>query len=197
MAATKGPVANSGESGTKRGRISSRALFYNGRHVTPRGCLCLVKQDHQFLNKISTKFTMKEYKINATSIDNLIKLKETKLSIIFSSDKNCHISYGWFEHFLYGQMRTEILSFFLQFKCFRFIITVHYSLLCSRLMIELKAYKEDESNAIPGIPGLLAGPSGIRLGWGIEINGRFEPERPPTSVGPPSGGRTATFVPYV
>ena len=37
-----------------RGRISSGALFYNGRHVTPRGCCCSVKQDHHFLNKIST-----------------------------------------------------------------------------------------------------------------------------------------------
>ena len=46
-------------------------------------------------------------------------------------------------------------------------------------------------------PGLLAGPSGIRVGWGIETNGRFETERPPTSVGPPSGGRTASSVPYV
>ena len=46
-------------------------------------------------------------------------------------------------------------------------------------------------------PGLLAGPSGIRVGWGIETNGRFEAERLSTSVGPPSGGRAATFVPYV
>ena len=38
----------------KRGRISSRSSFYNGRHVTPRGCWYSVKQDHQFLNKIST-----------------------------------------------------------------------------------------------------------------------------------------------
>ena len=37
-----------------RGRFSSGAPFYNGRHVTPRGCCCSVKQDHQFLNKIST-----------------------------------------------------------------------------------------------------------------------------------------------
>ena len=35
--------------------ISCGALFYNGRHVTPRGCCCSVKRDHQFLNKISTK----------------------------------------------------------------------------------------------------------------------------------------------
>ena len=38
----------------KRERISCGALFYNGCHVTPRGCCCSVKQDHQFLNKIST-----------------------------------------------------------------------------------------------------------------------------------------------
>ena len=50
----KGPVANSCGSGTKRGRISSGAPFYNGRHVTPRGCCCSVKQDHQFLTTIST-----------------------------------------------------------------------------------------------------------------------------------------------
>ena len=35
-------------------RVSSRAPFYDGRHVTPRGCCCSVKQDHQFLTKIST-----------------------------------------------------------------------------------------------------------------------------------------------
>ena len=43
----------------------------------------------------------------------------------------------------------------------------------------------------------MNGPSGIRVGWGIEINGRFEAERLPTSVGQPSGGQAATFVPYV
>ena len=52
-AATNGPVANSGGSRRKR-RISSGALFYNRRHVTPKGCWCSVEQDHQFLNKIST-----------------------------------------------------------------------------------------------------------------------------------------------
>ena len=40
----------------------------------------------------------------------------------------------------------------------------------------------------------LAGPSGIRAGWGIEINGIFEAKRPPISAGPPSGGRTATMT---
>ena len=39
----------------KRERIFSRSSFYCGRHVTPRGCWYSVKQDHQFLNKISTK----------------------------------------------------------------------------------------------------------------------------------------------
>ena len=34
-------------------------------------------------------------------------------------------------------------------------------------------------------------PSGLRVGWGIEINGRFEAERPPTSAGPPSDERAA------
>ena len=52
-AATKWTPANSGGS-ANRGRISSGALFYNRRHVTPRGCCCSGKQDHQFLNKIST-----------------------------------------------------------------------------------------------------------------------------------------------
>ena len=42
----------------------------------------------------------------------------------------------------------------------------------------------------------LAGPSGIRAGWGIEINGRFEAERPLTSAGPLSGGRAATLTPF-
>ena len=37
-----------------RGRISCGALFYNRRHVTVKGCWCSVKQNHQFLNKIST-----------------------------------------------------------------------------------------------------------------------------------------------
>ena len=32
---------------------------------------------------------------------------------------------------------------------------------------------------------------------GVSNNGRFEAERLPTLVGPPSGGRAATFVPYV
>ena len=48
----KGPDANSCGSGTKRERVSSGAPFYNGRHGTPRGCS--VKQDRQFLTKIST-----------------------------------------------------------------------------------------------------------------------------------------------
>ena len=56
--ATKAPVANSGGSGTKRGRVSSGAPFYNGRHVTPRGCCCSVKQGRQFLNKISTCYAV-------------------------------------------------------------------------------------------------------------------------------------------
>ena len=44
-------------------------------------------------------------------------------------------------------------------------------------------------------PGLLARLSGIRVGWGIETNGRFEAERPPSSVGPPSGERAAFLSP--
>ena len=36
----------------------------------------------------------------------------------------------------------------------------------------------------------LAGPSGIRAGWGIEINGRFDAKRPP-----PLGGRAAKLTP--
>ena len=45
------------------------------------------------------------------------------------------------------------------------------------------------------LPGFLVGPSGICTRWGIEVNGRFEVERPSASVGPPSGGRAATFIP--
>ena len=30
----------------KRERVSSGVSFYDGRHVTPRGCCCSVKQDH-------------------------------------------------------------------------------------------------------------------------------------------------------
>ena len=32
---------------------------------------------------------------------------------------------------------------------------------------------------------------------GVSNNGRLEAERPPTSVGPPSGGWAATFVSFV
>ena len=31
--------------------------------------------------------------------------------------------------------------------------------------------------------GFIAGPSGIRAGWVIEINGRFEAKRPPALAG--------------
>ena len=41
----------------------------------------------------------------------------------------------------------------------------------------------------------FAGSSDIRVGWGIEVNGRFEAERPPASAGPPSDGRAATLTP--
>ena len=37
----------------KREWISSWSSFYSGHHVTPMGCWYSVKQDHQFLNKIS------------------------------------------------------------------------------------------------------------------------------------------------
>ena len=37
----------------------------------------------------------------------------------------------------------------------------------------------------------FAGLSGIHVGWGIEINGKFEAERPPATTGLPSGGRAA------
>ena len=40
----------------------------------------------------------------------------------------------------------------------------------------------------------LAGPSGIRAGWGIEINDRFEAERSPSSAVASSGGRAATLT---
>ena len=43
-------------------------------------------------------------------------------------------------------------------------------------------YKED----LPLSYLALAGPSGIRAGWGIEINGRFEAESPPASARPPT-----------
>ena len=42
----------------------------------------------------------------------------------------------------------------------------------------------------------MAGPSGIRAGWAIEFNDRFEAERPPASAEPPLGGRAASSVPY-
>ena len=41
----------------------------------------------------------------------------------------------------------------------------------------------------------LAGPSGIRAGWGIEINGRYEAKRLPVSAGLPSGGQAAFMIP--
>ena len=46
-------------------------------------------------------------------------------------------------------------------------------------------------------PGFLAGPSGISTEWVVEINGRFEAERPPNSAGPPSGERATSSVPYI
>ena len=57
-------------------------------------------------------------------------------------------------------------------------------------IIVFKAYSLDTNLA-------FAGSSGILAGWGIEISGRFEAERPPASAGPPSGGRAANNVPYV
>ena len=41
----------------------------------------------------------------------------------------------------------------------------------------------------------LDGPSGIRAGWGIKINSRFEAERPPALAGPLSGWQAATLIP--
>ena len=41
----------------------------------------------------------------------------------------------------------------------------------------------------------FAGPSGIRVGWGIEINDRFQTEMPPASVGLPSGGWAVFLTP--
>ena len=41
----------------------------------------------------------------------------------------------------------------------------------------------------------FAGPSGLRAEWGVEINDRFDAERPPASTGPPSGGQTTTLKP--
>ena len=41
----------------------------------------------------------------------------------------------------------------------------------------------------------LTGLSGIRVRWGIKVNGRFEADRPPALVGPLSGGRAATLTP--
>ena len=75
-----GPPANSGGSGNRE-RISSGAPFYNGRHVTPRGCCCLVKQDHQFLNKISTHDIIKRFQL----VDKIICVITNK-----SSQNNCH-----------------------------------------------------------------------------------------------------------
>ena len=41
----------------------------------------------------------------------------------------------------------------------------------------------------------FTGPSGIRAGWGIETNGRFDAEKLPALAMPPSGGRAATLTP--
>ena len=41
----------------------------------------------------------------------------------------------------------------------------------------------------------LAGLYGIHAGWGIEINGRFEAERPPALAGSASDGRAAILTP--
>ena len=79
-------------SGTKRERISCGALFfYNGRHVTPRGCRWSVKQDHQFLTKISTYWNTntkeKRRALNCNClglIHELIKFMYQRLWIVFS-----------------------------------------------------------------------------------------------------------------
>ena len=39
----------------------------------------------------------------------------------------------------------------------------------------------------------LAGPSGIRAGWGIKISGRLEAESPPVTAGPLSAGRATLY----
>ena len=58
-------------------------------------------------------------------------------------------------------------------------------------------YSESEQISVTGVRTFLAlaGPAGIRVGWSIVINGRFEAERPPTSAGRPWGGRAATLIP--
>ena len=56
---------------------------------------------------------------------------------------------------------------------------------------------EYSSDKQPQIYLALAGPSGIRAGWGIEINERFEVKRPLPSAEPPLGGQAATLQPYV
>ena len=63
-----------------RRRISSRSSFYDGRHVTPMGCWNSVKQDHQFLNKISTYLTniceyVIDYQLGKDDKDKRVDLK--------------------------------------------------------------------------------------------------------------------------
>ena len=63
-----------------------------------------------------------------------------------------------------------------------------------RKRYRLKRCEYNNEDLDKSISLALAGPSGIRAGWGIEINGRFEAERSPASAGPPSGWRAATLI---
>ena len=88
-AATMDLMLTGVSSGTKRERVSSRAPFYDGRHVTPRGCCCSVKQDHKFLTKNSTYAPRTRY-IFLTG-KNMAALSELILQMVTNFPTSSHV----------------------------------------------------------------------------------------------------------
>ena len=111
-----------------------------------------------------------------------------------NSNKNIYTNVQWIQFpMMYTEGEITLL-----------FIKIYISLLYCHERVEMVAWQTDRQNdwdretkdsIIDNTSLALAGPSGIRAGWGIEINGRFEAERPPPSAGPPSGGRAATLTP--
>ena len=81
-----------------------------------------------------------------------------------------------FEQELVKLLDYEIISIFLK-------NSVHlnwYKILWNTLYILTYIYLPAQ------VPGFLTGPSGIRTGWGIKVNDKFEVEWPLPSAGSPS-----------
>ena len=73
------------------------------------------------------------------------------------------------------------------------VIPKTFKMLPDTALLDTQHYKVRIKSKVAPFP--TSGPSGIRVGWGIETNGSFEAERPPTSAGPPSGERAAFLSP--